>query len=210
MLAICSVLYNISFLFLPFVIGFFFLWLYLFFNWRIIALKNFVVFCQIAIWISHVFHSVMSDSLWPHGLQQDRPSCPSPSSGVCSNSCPLSQWCYSAVSSSVTPFSSCPQSFQHQSLFQWISSSYQKWPKYWSFSFRIGPSDDYQCWFPLGLTGLISLQSKGLSRDFSNTTIYPLALSLLYGPTLTSIHDSWKNHSFDYTHLCRQSDVSAF
>ena len=110
MLAICSVLYNISFLFLPFVIGFFFLWLYLFFNWRIIALKNFVVFCQIAIWISHVFHSVMSDSLWPHGLQQDRPSCPSPSSGVCSNSCPSNQWCHPRTSSSVIPFS-CLQSF---------------------------------------------------------------------------------------------------
>ena len=113
----------------------------------------------------------MSNSLRLRELQHIRLPCPSPSPGVCSNSCPLSQWCYSAISSSVTPFSSCPQSFQHQGLFQWISSSHQKWPKYWSFSFSISPSDDFQCWFTLGLTGLISLQSKGLSRDFSSTTI---------------------------------------
>ena len=75
---------------------------------------------------------------------------------------------------------------------------------------------DIQGWFPLGLTGLISLKSKGLSRVFSNTTveelksINSLMLSLLYGPTLTSIHDYWKNYSFDYTDICYQRDVSAF
>ena len=71
-----------------------------------------------------------------------------------------------------------------------------------------------QCWFPLGLTGLISLQSKGLSRVFSNTTFFKSinssVFSLLYGPTLTSIPDYWKNRSFDYTDLFQQSDVSAF
>ena len=71
-----------------------------------------------------------------------------------------------------------------------------------------------QCWFPLGLTGLISLQSKGLSRVFSNTTFFKsintLAFSLLYGPTFTSIHDYWKSRSFDYTDLFQQTDVSAF
>ena len=70
-----------------------------------------------------------------------------------------------------------------------------------------------QGWFPLGLTGLISLQSKGLSRIFSSTTIQKhqfLALSFLYGPALTSIHDYWKNHSFDYMGLCQQSGISAF
>ena len=69
-----------------------------------------------------------------------------------------------------------------------------------------------QDWFPLGLTGLISLQSKGLTRVFSNTTFESIsssALSFLYDPTLTSIHDYWKNHSFDYTELCWQTDVSA-
>ena len=72
---------------------------------------------------------------------------------------------------------------------------------------------NFQGWFPLGLIGLISLQSKGLSRVFSSTTIqkhHSFVLSLLYGPTLTSRHDYWKNNIFDYTDLCRQSDVSAF
>ena len=69
-------------------------------------------------------HSVVSDSLWPHGLQHSRPPCPSPAPGVYSNSCPLSHWSHSAISSSVVPFS-CLQSFQHQSLFQWVSSSHQ-------------------------------------------------------------------------------------
>ena len=70
-----------------------------------------------------------------------------------------------------------------------------KWPKYWSFSFSISPSNEYSGWFPLRLTGLISLQSKGFSRVFSSTTVWSinsLALSLLYGPTLTSIRDYWK------------------
>ena len=85
-----------------------------------------------------------------------------------------------------------------------------RWPKYWGFSFSISPSND---WFPLGLTGFISLQSKGLSRVFSNTTIWKhisSALSLLYGPILTSVHDYLKNHNLDYTDLCQKSDVSAF
>ena len=70
-----------------------------------------------------------------------------------------------------------------------------------------------QGWFPLGLTGLISFQSKGLSRVFSSTTVWKhhsLVLSLLYGPTLTLIHDYWRDHSFDCMDLCQQSDVSAF
>ena len=74
-------------------------------------------------------------------------------------------------------------------------------------------SMNIQDWFPLGLTGLISLLSKGLSGVFSSTTVQSISsstLSLLYGPTLTSVHDYWKNHSFDYMDLCRQNDVSAF
>ena len=75
-----------------------------------------------------------------------------------------------------------------------------RWPKYWSFSFSISPSNEYSGLIPLGLTGLISLQSKRLSRVFSNTTLqkhHSSALSFLYSPTLTSIHDHWKNHSLD-------------
>ena len=87
-----------------------------------------------------------------------------------------------------------------------------RWPKYWSFSFSISPSNEYSDWFPLGLTGLISLLSKGLSRVFSSTTVQSinsLAFSFLCRPTLTSIQDHWKNHSFDKTDLCWQSNVSA-
>jgi len=101
---------------------------------------------------------------------------------------------------------------QYKCLFQWIRYLYQvtkvsdlhlqHQPFQWTFS-----------WFPLGLTGLISLLSKGLSRVFSITTFKSVnspAFSLLYGPTLTSVHDYWKNHSIDYMDLHQQSDVSAF
>ena len=90
---------------------------------------------------------------------------------------------------------------EHQGLFQWVGSSHQV-AKVWSFSFSISPSNEFQDWFPLGLTGLISLMSKGLSRVFFSITafksIISLMLSLLYGPDLASIHDYWKNYSFDY------------
>ena len=89
---------------------------------------------------------------------------------------------------------------KHQGLFQWVSSSHQVAKVYWSFSFSISPSNEHQDWCPLGWTGWISLQSKGLSRVFSNTTVQSIrssALSFLYSPTLISIHDYWKNHSFD-------------
>ena len=75
-----------------------------------------------------------------------------------------------------------------------------RWPKYWSFSFSICPSNEHPGLIALGWTGWISLQSKGLSRVFSNTTVQSInssALSLLHSPTLTSIHDHWKNHSLD-------------
>ena len=74
-----------------------------------------------------------------------------------------------------------------------------RWPKYWSFSFNISPSNEFQDWFPLGWTGWISLKSKGLSRVFSNTSGSKASsmLSFIYSPALTFIHDYWKNHSFD-------------
>ena len=116
-------------------------------------------------------HSVVSDSLRPHGLQHARPSCPSPSPGVCSNSCPSSRWCHPTISSSVIPFSFCLQSFpasRSYPLSQFFSSGGQ--------SIGVSPSaldfpKNIQHWFPLGLIGLISVQSKGLSRVFSNTTV---------------------------------------
>ena len=116
-------------------------------------------------------HSVMSDSLRPHGLQQARPPCPSPTPGVYPNSCPLSWWCHPTISSSVIPFSSCPQSFP-------ISGSFQTSQLFTSGSQNIGVSAstsvlpmNTQDWSPLGWTGWISLQSQRLSRVFSNTTV---------------------------------------
>ena len=144
--------------------------------------------------------SVMSDSLWPHELQHIRPPCPSPTPGAYANSWPSSCWCHPAILSSVIPFSSCPQSlpasgsFPMSQLFAWGGQSTGV-----SASASVLPVN-IQDWSPLGWTGSISLQSKGLSRVFSNTTIQKhqfLVLSFLHSPTLTSIHDHWKNHSLD-------------
>ena len=107
--------------------------------------------------------SVMSDSLWPHGLQHARLPCPSPTPGAYSDSCPLSRWCHPTISSSVVPFSSCPQSFQHQGLFKWASSSHQVASVGVSASASVLPMN-IQDWFPLWWTGWISLLSRRLSR----------------------------------------------
>ena len=116
-------------------------------------------------------HSVVSNSLKLHGLQDARPPCPSPAPRVYSNSCPLSQWCHPTTSSSVIPFSSCLQSFP-------ASGSFPVSQFFTSGSPSIGVSTsasvlpmNTQDWFPLGWTGWISLQSKRLSRVFSNTTV---------------------------------------
>ena len=84
----------------------------------------------------------MSNSLRPHESQLARPPCPSPTPGVYPNPCSLSWWCHPTISSSVVPFSSCPQSFPASRSFQWVSSLH-RWPKYWSFSFSISPSNEY-------------------------------------------------------------------
>ena len=87
-------------------------------------------------------HSVMSGSLWPHGLQHTRLPCPSPTPRACSSSCPSSWWCHPTISSSVVPFSSCLQFSQHHGLFQWITL-HIRWPKYWSFSLSLSPFNAY-------------------------------------------------------------------
>ena len=116
-------------------------------------------------------HSVMSDSLWPHESQYARPPCPSPSPGVYPNSCASSRWCYPAISFSVIPFSSCPQSlpasgcFPMSQLFTWGGQNIGV-----SALASVLPTNT-QDWSLLGWTGWISLQSKGLSRVFSNTTV---------------------------------------
>ena len=150
----------------------------------------------------------MSNSLRPHELQHTRPPCPSPTPRVHPNPCPLSRWCHPTISSSVVPFSSCPQSFPASRSFS-MSQLFQSGGQ----SIGVSASTwvlpmNTQDWSPLAWTGWISLQSKGFSRDFSNTTfksISSLVLSFLYRPTLTSIHDHRKNHSLDEMDLSRQS-----
>ena len=145
-------------------------------------------------------HSVVSNSLWPHGLQHARPPCPSPTPAVYSNSCPLSQWCHPAISSSVVPFPSCLQSFPASGSFpvsQFFASGGQSIGV--STSTSVLPIN-IQDWFALGWTGFISLLSKGLSRVFSKPqfkSINSSVLSFLYSPNLTSIHDYGRKHSLD-------------
>ena len=157
--------------------------------------------------------SAMSDSLWPHVLQHTRLPCPSPSPGVCSHSCPFSRWCHPTISSSVVPFSSRLQSFPASGSFpmSWLFASAGQSTGA-SASASVLPMN-IQGWFPLGLTSW-SPHSPRDSQKSSPTaqfkSINSLVLSFLYGPTLTSIHDYWKYHSFNYTDLCWQSDVFAF
>ena len=145
-------------------------------------------------------HSVVSHSLQPHELQHASPPYPSPTPGVHSNSCPLSQWCHPAISSSVVPFSSHPPSFPASGflqLSQFFTSGGQSIGI--SASISVLPMK-IQEWFPLGWTLWIPLLSKELSRVFSNTTFQSInssAFIFLHNPTLTSIHDYWKNPSFD-------------
>ena len=145
--------------------------------------------------------SVVSDSLWPQGLQHTRLPCPSWTPRACSDSWPSSWWCHPTVSSSVVPFSYCPQSFP-------ASGSFPMSQFFTSGDHSIGISAsasvllmNIQDWFPLGWTGWISLQSKGLFQESSPTpqfkSINSSVLRFLYGSTLTSIHDHWKNHSFN-------------
>ena len=162
-------------------------------------------------------HSVMSDSLRPHEPQHARPPCPSPTPGVHPNRCALSRWCHPAISSSVVPFSSCPQSLP-------ASGSFQMSQLFASGGQSIGVSAsasvlpmNTQDWSPLGWTGWISLQSKGLSRVFSNTTVqklwvvnahyHHLNLPLYQKPLSQQTrkrnkwHLNWKGRSKNYHHL---------
>ena len=116
-------------------------------------------------------HWVISDSSWPHGLQHSRSLCPPISLRVCSKSCPLCQWCYLTMSSSATLFSFAFNLFQHQGLFQWVGSASGGRSVRFSASSSVLPMN-IQGWFPLGLTGLISLLSKELSRVLSSTTTW--------------------------------------
>ena len=146
------------------------------------------------------FTSLVSNSLQPHEPQHARPPCLSSTPRVYPNSCPFSLWSHPTISSSVIPFSSCPQSFPE-------SGSFQMSQPFASGGQSIGVSSstsvllmNTQDWFPLGWTGWISLQSKGLSRVFSNTTVqkhqfFGSQLSLQSNSHIHTYH--WKNHSLD-------------
>ena len=161
----------------------------------IVPIPTFSVFSSV-----QFSRSVVSSSLWPHESQHARPPCPSPTPGVHSDSWPLSQWCHPAISSSVVPFSSCPQSLPASEslpmsqLFAWGGQSTGVSA---SASF---PPKKSQGWSPSELSGWISLQSKGLSRVFSNTTVQK---HQFFGTQLSSQSKShihtwyWKNHSLD-------------
>ena len=155
-------------------------------------------------------HPLMSDLLWPHGLQHTRPPCPSPSPEVCPGSCPLHQWCHPAISPSDSLF--CPQSFPTSETFpvNRLFTSDDRIPGV-SASASVLPMS-IQGWFPLRLTGLILL-SRGLSGVFSSTTVWRHqfcdALSSLQYSSHT-VHDHWEDHSLDYMDLCQQNNVSAF
>ena len=158
--------------------------------------------CAGSVMISSVqfSRSVVSNTLWPHESQHARPPCPSPTPGVYSNPCPSSQWCHPATSSSVVPFSSCPQSLYHhlhhlhQSLpitissirvFSNESTLHMRWPKHWSFSFSISPSSEHSGLISFRMDWLDLLAVQGLSRVLSNTTVqkhkfFDTLLSLQY------------------------------
>ena len=143
--------------------------------------------------------SVMSNSLWPHGLKHTRLPCPSPSPRVCSNSCPLSHCYHPSISCSVIPFSYLQSSP--------ASGSFPMSQIFEPGGQNVGASAltsvlpvNIQDWFPLGLTAFISLQSRGFSRVFSNTNSSKASVlwcSAFFIVQLSHIHDYWENHSFD-------------
>ena len=131
-----------------------------------------------------------------------RPPCPSPSPGVCSSSCSFSR-----------PLILLPSVLPSIRLFSNDLALHIRWPKYWSFSFSISPSNEYSELISFRMDWFDLLAVQGTLKSLLQPqfkSINSLLLSLLYGPTLTSIHVYWKNHSFDYMDLCQQSDESAF
>ena len=155
---------------------------------------------------------VMSSSLRAHGLQLVRLPSSSLSPGVTQTYIHFE----SVMSSKHLIISHpllLPSIFASITVFSNESVLHIRWPNYWSFTSASVLPMNIQDWFPLEWTGWISLQSKGLSRVFSNTTVQSIntsVLRFLYSPALISIHDYWRNHRFDYVKLCWQSNVSAF
>ena len=171
------------------------------------ALSLFPIF-----WVLVQFsHSVVSDSLQPHELQHARPPCPSPTPGVDSNTCPSSRWCHPDISSSVVPFSSCPQSllasgsFPMSQLFKWGGQSTGV-----SVSASVLPMNTFRISFRMDWLDLLAVQGTLMSLLQHHSSKASILRRSAFSPTLTSIHDYWNNHNLDQTDLCWQSDVSAF
>ena len=169
-----------------------------------------ILFKRISLNNNQSSHSVVSDSLQPHGLQHTRLPCPSPTPRACSNSCPLSLWCHPTISPAVIPFSSHLQSFPASGSLP-MSQFFTSRGQIIETSASVLPMN-IQGWYPLGLTGLISLQSKWfkslLQHHSSKASI--LRCSAFFMVQLTSLGDYWKNHRFDCVNLCWQSNISAF
>ena len=149
----------------------------------------------------------MSNSLQLSGLQHTRFPCLSPTPGACSKSCPLSRWCHPTIQPSnlCRPLLLPPSVFPSIRVFSSESLLHIRWPKYWSSASTSVLPMNTQDWSPLGWTGWISLQSQGLSRVFSNTTVQKHqflghSACFIYSPTLTSIHD-YCIYSFDKVHI---------
>ena len=143
----------------------------------------------------------MSDSLQPDELQHAMLSYPSPTTGACSDLlCSLSQWYHPVTSSSIIPFSSCLQFFPASGSFPMSQFFATGVHSIGALASALVLPRNIQNWLPLGFTGLIFLQPKGLTRVLSNTTVQKhqfFSAQLVYGPTIPSIHDYWKNHTLD-------------
>ena len=179
----CVILYPATLIHLLISSNSFFFWL---------SLRIFYVSVQFS-------RSVISDSLRPHGLQQARPPFPSPAPGACSNSCPSSRWCHPAVSSS-HPLLLLPSVFPSIRVFSNESILCIRWPAYWSFSLSVSPYNEYSGLISFRMDWLDLLAVQGTLKSSPTPqfkSINSSVLSFLYGPTLTSAHDYWKNHSFD-------------
>ena len=159
-----------------------------------------------------VSHSVMSISLRPHGLQHARLPCPLLTPRACSNSCPLSQWCHATISSSVAPFSSCPQSFPTSMSFL-MSQSLHQVAKVLELSFSFSPSNEYSRLISVTIDWLDLLAVQGTLRSLlqhhsSKASI--LLHSAFFIVKLSHPYMTTGKNSFDYTDLCWQSNISAF
>ena len=147
--------------------------------------------------ISQFSHSVVFDSLQHHESQHARPPCPSQTPGAYPNSCPSSQWCHPAISSSVVPFSSCPPTPPSIRVFSNESTLCMRWPQYWSFSLSISPSNEHPGLISFRMDWLDLLAVQGALKSLLQHHSLKASIFRHSALTLTSLHDHRKNHSLD-------------